>query len=667
MRYSTRARDRSSLGLALGLSIVLCSVEPAAAGPARRGGEQRDRPDAAGPQHSHPDPRPQRAWHPSSHRPHRGWHFGWRDAHSRPDFDAEAWCEALASREDRGSRSDRLDRDRLRRLFDCDAAVPEPEPDPGPSIPVAPPPLATLLDDAGMAVADIGRVDVDDLLIQVPSASAFVDPVVILGPATQHETDPGLARLDAVDSGGFQLGFVEWSHLDGVHVAESVSYLILAPGRHHMPDGSDWEVGRFEVGGAGAFFDQAFSTPFASPPTLFLTVQSRADEAPVVVRARGVSASGFQVAMQEEEGADGVHPAERIGYLAISSPAGSGSLFSSAGDLPYLTTSMIAGNPFTPILSGALALEEEASADAETSHLDETLSFLAVGPLVFAQVVSDAELDPVAIRRRMPEHEAELEWGTVAGLDHHWQTVPLARRYVDPIVVVGPVSRNGTNGGLARVQNVRADAFEMRFQEWAFLDGIHENKERAFYFVAERGVQAIGGLMLQADSLETSMNVADGLTDATLMLPFPAMPGVFASMSSVNDPAPATVRVSNRSTTGFRVALQAEEAATARHGVERIDWIAIQPGEGVTADGRTVRVFDTRIGGALRPVSLGTGLDGRFPSLLAQMNSLFGGDPATMRFTNLGPDSVEMLSQEEQSADVETSHVDEDVAVFVGE
>jgi len=677
MAHSTCTGGGLSLGLVLGFSIFISTGPASVAAAHGRGPDDRDRSAETRPSESVRDARS--AVGRPEHEPH-GFRWGWR-GQGRP-HGVDVACEARTRHHEqdrhahrRGHGHDRHHPNRHHAIPDANCETPPPDPDPEPdpvpdpepSIEVAPPPMATLYDIAGAPFADLGTVDVDDALIQVPGASGIADPIVILGPATRLEADPGVVRLDGVAADGFRVRFEEWSYLDGIHADESVAYLVLAPGRHRTSDGSDWEVGSIDVDAAGSYFDHAFSTPFTSAPMLFLTVQTHADEAPVVVRARGVTTSGFQLALQEEEGADGIHSAERVGYLAIASPAGSGTLDASMGALSYWTRAVTASDRFTPVLSGALALEEETSADSETTHIDESLSFLAVGSLVFAQAMTDTEPDPVSIRRRVPALEAQLEWGTASGVDHNWQTIPLARRYVDPIVVVGPASANGPNAGLVRVRNRSADAFELRFQEWAYLDDVHSNPERVFYLVAERGLQSVAGLMLQADSVETSMNVADGLVDVPFGLPFPTAPGIFASVSTVNDPAPATVRLSDRTSSSFRVALQAEEAATTPHGAERIDWVAIQRGEGMSADGRVVRVLDTQVGSTLVPMSLGTGLRGPFPSMLAQMQSLFGGNPATMRFSNLGPDRVELIVQEEQSADEETDHREEDVSVFIAE
>lgn len=609
--------------------------------------------------HEHSGHRPP-AHHHAHH--HAGWHHarGWA-AHG-------PFCEHLADQEHAGHHGHHRGLVRLFSLwFGCRVPVADP-PATVPAYTQAPPPDATLLDQAGAPVADLGSLDVDDGVSQVTFATPFSDPVVILGPPTRHEADPGVAQVQGVDAAGFRVRFAEWSYLDGVHAAEAVSYLALAPGRHQMPDGSEWEVGSLDMPDAGSFYSQSFSAPFATAPELFLTIQTHNEDGPLVVRARDVTTDGFQAALFEEEGADGVHGAERVGYLALVSPPRSGRLATAAGSLPYLVRRLAADDRRVPVLSTSLWMEEETSADAEVTHPDEALSFLEIGRKVFAQDVTSADLDTAAVRRAAPEQGAVMEWGTVEGVDDGWQTVPLARSYTDPIVVVGPMSSNDADPAVLRVRNVTDDSFQIRVQEWAYLDQTH-GRERVFYLVADRGVQSLGGLMVQADRVDSSLVMSEGQEAPTFAVPFPGVPGVFASVQTENDPQPVMVRIQDRTVDGFGMTMQQEDANTGSHGVETLGWIAIQAGHGTTTDGRAFDVLDTSVDSQSTSVPFGETLAGRFPSVLAHVESMLGMDSVVVRYQGLtpAPDGVNLMLQEEQSADAETKHLAEEVSVFAGE
>jgi hypothetical protein len=350
----------------------------------------------------------------------------------------------------------------------------------------------------------------------------------------------------------------------------------------------------------------------------------------------------------------------------VETPAGSGRLAASAGSLPYLLRREVVDHQRLPLLSASLWLGEEASQDDETDHADESLAFLALGAKVFAQTLSGDDLDTVAVRRLAPEHGPALEWGTLPRVDDAWHTVPLARRYTDPVVVVGPLSSNDPDPAVLRVRNVAPDGFEMRVQSWAYLDRPH-GPERAFYLVTEPGIQSLGGLVVEAGHLDSSLVVNDAQEQVELPLPLADRPGVFASVMTGNGTQPVSVRVLGRSGDGFRVGMQPEEAYGGGLPAETLGWVAIELGRGVTDDGRGVSVFDTPVDHRLVSVPFGETLRGRFPSLLAQVVTGMGIDPVEVRYRDLTPDAVTLQLQEEQSANPETSHVLEDVSVFVAE
>jgi hypothetical protein len=57
----------------------------------------------------------------------------------------------------------------------------------------------------------------------------------------------------------------------------------------------------------------------------------------------------------------------------------------------------------------------------------------------------------------------------------------------------------------------------------------------------------------------------------------------------------------------------------------------------------------------------------RFPVVVSDMVSTYGGDPGFLRYQNLGPSSIDLFIQEEASADTEMGHIMEDVSLFVAE
>jgi len=79
-----------------------------------------------------------------------------------------------------------------------------------------------------------------------------------------------------------------------------------------------------------------------------------------------------------------------------------------------------------------------------------------------------------------------IEIGEV-NLDHTWTTVELQKSFVHPIVIAKPLSLNDDDPAVVRIRNVDSNGFEVRIQEWDYLDGIH-GEETVSYIVMEQGL-----------------------------------------------------------------------------------------------------------------------------------------------------------------------------------
>ena len=253
----------------------------------------------------------------------------------------------------------------------------------------------------------LGQVSLDHHWQTVTLGGAPPLPVVILGPPTYYGSNPGVVRLRSVSNSGFEARFQEWDFRsrdlgDNAHTLEKVPYVMLEQGRHVMNDGSIWEVSTFLAGGTGAWHPIAFQEPFQATPYLFLTAQTTDGGQAISLRARNVTADGFEVALLEEEALMDGHAPEVIGYLAIFNPGGDGWLKldgPSGPETPYHLHSIAADHTFTPALGALIKVEEEQSLDAEIGHVRERVDVLTVGNQVLAQQVSSNGGDTTALRR----------------------------------------------------------------------------------------------------------------------------------------------------------------------------------------------------------------------------------------------------------------------------
>ena len=512
----------------------------------------------------------------------------------------------------------------------------------------------------------MGQTTIDHKWKTVTLSSTHQNAIYILGPPTYHGADPGVVRLQNVTNNSFDIRFQEWLYKDGVHTQEGIPYLVISGDRHQMANGSIWEAGTFSLSGTGTWNVQSFSQSFPSTPALFLTAQTFNDSDPIAVRARNVTNTGFEAAFFEEEDKMDGHTTEEVGYLAVYSPQLSGTVNINGTDVPYLLQAQSVDHRFVPVLSSDIKLEEEQSKDSEVNHIDETVSILALGDKIFTQDISSNGGDTIAIRRLAPEYNAAMEWGTVDGVDQNWMKIPFAKEYLNPVVVAKPVSSLGGDPGVIRIRNVSHNSFEFCYNEWAFKDGWH-TQERVFYMVAEAGEQSVAGLTVEAGRLNTSKLLADGWKPITFSASFSQTPSVFTSVQTYNGVDPVTTRLRNCTAAGFDLTMDEEEAKNDGHITETLGWIAIKKGTGNTTDNRSVVVLSGSTNHIPTQINFGRVMARRFPVVVSDMITTYGGDPGFLRYQNLLPSSIDLFIQEEASLDAEMNHVVEDVSLFVAE
>jgi len=513
---------------------------------------------------------------------------------------------------------------------------------------------------------DMGQTTIDHNWKTITLSNTHQDAIFILGPPTYHGADPGVVRLQNVTNNSFGIRFQEWLYKDEAHTQENIPYLVLSNGRHQMADGSIWEAGTFSLSGTGAWTAHAFTDTFPSTPALFLTAQTYNGSDPITVRARNVTKDEFEAALFEEENKMDGHTTEEVGYLAVYSPQLSGTVNINGTDVPYLLQAQSVDHRFVPVLSSDIKLEEEQSKDSEVNHIDETVSILALGDKIFTQDISSNGGDTTAIRRLAPEYGAAMEWGTVDGVDHNWMKIPFAKEYLNPVVVAKPVSSRGGDPGVIRIRNASHNSFELRYNEWAYKDGWH-TQERVFYMVAEAGEQSVAGLIVEAGRLNSSKLLADGWEPIAFSAYFSQTPSVFTSVQTFNGGDPVTTRLSDCTFAGFDLTMDEEEAKNDGHTTESIGWIAIEKGTGNTSDNRSVVVLSDSTNHIPTQINFGQSMARRFPIVVSDMVTTYGGDPCFLRYQNLDPNSIDLFIQEEASLDAEMNHVVEDVSLFVAE
>ncbi len=146
-----------------------------------------------------------------------------------------------------------------------------------------------------------------------------------------------------------------------------------------------------------------------------------------------------------------------------------------------------------------------------------------------------------------------------AAVDHNWKRVDLTEVFSDPVVVAKPMTFRDPQPGVVRIRNVTPTSFEMRVQEWNYLDGVHA-LEDVNYLVVERGHWSLGdGSQLEAGTMDTNKCGPWNLTSVSFASSFPAKPLVFSSVMSFNGTDAVTTRLGGVAASGFQMTMQEQE------------------------------------------------------------------------------------------------------------
>ena len=263
-----------------------------------------------------------------------------------------------------------------------------------------------------------------------------------------------------------------------------------------------------------------FPIHFDSPPLVFAQLTSDNDGAAVVLQTRYISTSGFEVRLREEEAADNLHGGESVSWVAVEPGVLDSSVKLAANVLPtvnhtnqplmYTTTfstepvfiatvqGMVNADPVSirtqsETVNGIqLSLQEEQSADGETSHPNEKVAYMAL--------TANAEL-------YCTDGLFMGETGTL-NAGSAWVTVNLSHTYNKPVVVFGGLAKSESEAATIRVRNVTQNSFEVRVEEWDYLDGNHA-LEALGYMVVEGGIPNEGGFFCSENSslLQPGLNL----------------------------------------------------------------------------------------------------------------------------------------------------------------
>ena len=281
-------------------------------------------------------------------------------------------------------------------------------------------------------VGEVGQIsNITDHPVFVTFAHSYTNPVVFVLPISFNGSAQAVPRVTYVQSNGFAMYIKEASNQDGVHVAETISYLVLEAGSWVLPNGKHLEVGTVSTNATvgtrvtNVWQTVNFTDGFSAEPVVLTQVQSANENTFVTTRYNTGSGTSFQFAMEEEEVSTTAHATETVGWMAIDAGVDTWNGHSyralrtaASYDSSWKTLSFgatYASARFVGIVGGyagannanlryksltdtnvQVLMQEDTTYDSETSHGVERINFLvfAGSSLLTAQISSDVTITP---------------------------------------------------------------------------------------------------------------------------------------------------------------------------------------------------------------------------------------------------------------------------------
>jgi len=602
---------------------------------------------------------------------------------------------------------------------------------------------------------EINEIEVGSDWQAVSFANPFTHPVVLARVTSINDSEPGVIRMRHLTTSGVEIRFQEWDSLDGSHAPETVALMIVEQGSFKLDDDSGVETACLPISGAASFTPITFQNALAKTPVVVTSIITASEADAVTTRIRSVTASGFELSMQEQEANPAEHGEEQVCYLAWEPSSGMlGSMRYEAvltdDSITDKTATIAYESTFaeTPLVLAAmqtsdgsdtarlryaaesvtdlsLYVAEEQSRDTETSHTTEQAGYLAFSPYD-----PDADPDKDGLSTGEEEQtyhthpgltdtdgdglndgdelsywqEREIAWdsdldndglinlldqdsdgdgttdnaeitadsdpadpdstpglppieGGVLEINHNWVHVDFDTTFKDPVLMVRQVSKNGNDPCLVRIRNLTGTGFDLRIQEYDYLDGSHV-MEQVHYLVMEQGHYSLAdGTPVEAGHFTTS---ATGLfVQHAFSTHFDATPVVITNVLTSNGEETVTSRVRNITGNGFELTMQEQEANDGTHAEESIAYIAMGLGSGSTEGMRYEALLSDDILTHATATLTRTQDFEQVPLTFCAMQSADGMDTARLRVVNMTPSSLDVIIQEEQSNDSETWHTTE--------
>jgi len=271
------------------------------------------------------------------------------------------------------------------------------------------------------------------------------------------------------------------SHVQTIQVVDATAPDIFRV--HTLPNGKKMVAGVME------FTSQHWKTinlpfNFSDNPIIFTQLVTDNEATAATVRMRNLTQNQFEIRLQEAEIDDSVHVQESVAWMAMEAgmqtevyqfqadtiPVTHGwatvSFFERFDNIPLFFANMqttrdtdaaTLRNNGVNWNNGKVRIQEENSVDLNLSHLTETVGYLAIDDAGNLTNQAGAIIGETGRKK----------------VTNEWVTINLSNTYNNPVVIANSLSIDDFDPATVRVRNVTPISFEVRVEEWSYLDGLH--------------------------------------------------------------------------------------------------------------------------------------------------------------------------------------------------
>jgi len=493
-------------------------------------------------------------------------------------------------------------------------------------------------------------------------------PVVATTVLSFNEEDAVCCRLMNIDITGFDFRMQEQELNGQCHDTETISYIAWEPSSGTVGD-LTFEVQKTDDVITDAWQTIVYNETFMNPPVFLADMQTNDGWNTANLRWQDKDFYGIDIKIAEEQSRDSeiTHVTEVVGYMVFAS-IGTDMDVDRDGLLNDDEIDIYGTDPHNPDSDGDGINDRDEvefwgsnwNMDCDNDEIINLLDPDSDNDGFSDGIEKDQGFDPCDPNSKP---EISLETGEVS-VDENWKRVEFNDSFVNPVVVAKPSSYNETDPTVVRIKNVDSTGFDIRIQEWDYLDGSHAF-ETVGYIVIEGGSYTLkNGAKVKAGSFDTDKTGSFGWVDFSET--FNQAPVIATSVISFNEEDAVCCRLRNIDTTGFDFCMQEQELNCQSHASETISYIAWEPSSGTIDD---TLVFEVnRTGDVMQGTFQTISFDQMFmsiPVFIADIQTGDGMNTANLRWETKEIDSVDVKITEEQSRDSETYHTTEVVGYMV--